>query len=144
MRIETARIRLLLYEIKENAYDLEKALAEYTDTEIISNKAIIKSIKYTLVELSEAMSLVLQHILAKKYGQPVKGYIDTIRKASELKIISDNLAQKLKPFFDFRNSLIHRYWMVNNEILIENCRNGHKDFYGFIDEIENFLGKENV
>lgn len=139
MKIDKERIKLLLYEIKENAIDLEKMLAEHTDAEISSDTALIKAIKYTLIEVAEAISLVLQHILAKEFGQPVKGYVETILRASELKIISENLSNRLKPFFDFRNSLIHRYWTVKDETLIKNCREGYRDFSVFIEDIENFL-----
>ncbi len=139
MKIDKERIKPLLYEIKENAIDLEKMLAEHTDAEIISDTALIKAIKYTLIEVAEAISLVLQHILAKEFGQPVKGYVETILRASELKIISEDLSNRLKPFFDFRNSLIHRYWTVKDETLIKNCREGYRDFSVFIEDIENFL-----
>lgn len=142
MRLDRERIKKLLYEIKEDSIDLNLILANSTDEELIADKTKIKAIKYILVEISEAISLVLQHILAKKYGQPVKGYIDTIKKASNLKIISEPLSQRLKPFFDFRNSLIHRYWTVKDDILIKNCREGCTDFQKFIDEIEGFLKKE--
>lgn len=141
MKADKERIKFLLYEVKENTLDLEKILKDYADAEIVSDKTTIKVIKYTLIELSEGISLVLQHILSKEYGQPVKGYIDTIKKAADLNIITNNLSQRLKPFFDFRNSLIHRYWIVENEKLIQNCREGYQDFYRFIEEIEGFMEK---
>jgi uncharacterized protein YutE (UPF0331/DUF86 family) len=44
------------------------------------------------------------------------------------------------PFFDFRNTLIHRYWDVKDELLIENLKNNYKNFYEFIDIIrERFI-----
>jgi uncharacterized protein YutE (UPF0331/DUF86 family) len=43
-------------------------------------------------------------------------------------------------FFDFRNTLIHRYWDVKDELLIENLKNNYKNFYEFIDIIrESFI-----
>jgi uncharacterized protein YutE (UPF0331/DUF86 family) len=141
MKLDRERIKHLLYEIKEDALDLENTLTNFSDEKIIADKTKIKSIKYTLVEISEAISLALQHIIAKRYGQPVKGYVDTVIKASNLKIISEDLSQKLKPFLDFRNSLIHRYWSIDNETLIQNCRKGYMDFYRFIAEIEEFVKK---
>ena len=69
----------------------------------------LKAAKYILIELAEAMSNTLQHILAKQKGIAVSGYIDTIVKGRKEGIISEGLFEKLKPFFDFRNSLVHRY-----------------------------------
>jgi uncharacterized protein YutE (UPF0331/DUF86 family) len=49
------------------------------------------------------------------------------------------LFQRLKPFFDFRNSLIHRYWIVDDLRLIANLQSGKDDFDRFLDEIETFI-----
>lgn len=100
---------------------------------------IFKAVKYMLVEIAEAMSNILQHILAQDKGIPVSGYIETILKARESKIISESTFKNLKPFFDFRNSLIHRYWQIDDNILFKNLMAGLKDFNKFIKEIENIL-----
>ncbi len=44
--------------------------------------------------------------------------------------------KNLKPFFDFRNSLIHRYWIADDAIFINNLSEGKGDFLVFCDEIE--------
>jgi uncharacterized protein YutE (UPF0331/DUF86 family) len=106
MNIEKKRITQYLQDILSNTRDIEKLVKEYSDDEIICNKHLLKSLKYSLLEMSEAMSLVLQHILAKQHGIPVKGYIDTIKKASDYNIIPQELSASLKPFFDFRNALV--------------------------------------
>ena len=87
------------------------------------------------------MSNTIQHILAKEMGTAVAGYIDTVVKAHDNGIISDDLFQRLKPFFDFRNSLIHRYWIIDDERLIVNIQSGRNDFDRFLEEIENYILK---
>lgn len=139
MKANKARIKKYLYDILSNARDIESLLKEHSDVEILNNKHLIKSIKYSLVEISEAMSLTLQHILAKQYGIPVKGYIDTIKKASDAGIIPPHLSLSLKPFFDFRNFLVHRYWAIDDEKFLNNCRTGCKDFLAFVEATERFL-----
>lgn len=139
MKADKTRITKYLYDILSNVRDIESILKEHNGVEILNNRHLLKSIKYSLVEISEAMSLVLQHILAKQYGLPVKGYIDTIKKASDAGIISSQLSLSLKPFFDFRNSLVHRYWIIDDEKLLNNCKTGVKDFLSFIETIERFL-----
>jgi len=42
----------------------------------------------------------------------------------------------LKPFFDFRNSLVHRYWTIDDSKLIGNILDGRADFIRFVEEIE--------
>lgn len=140
MNIDKKRVTQYLHDIISNTRDIEKLLKEYSDDEIICNKHLLKSLKYSLLEMSEAMSLVLQHILAKQLGIPVKGYIDTIKRAAEYNIISQGLSTSLKPFFDFRNALVHRYWTIDDKILLNNCKLGLKDFFAFIETIERLLG----
>lgn len=91
------------------------------------------------MNLAEAMSNCLQHLLAKKKGIAVSGYIDTIAKGYKERIISERLFQKLKPFFDFRNSPVHRYWTIDDEKLIDNIKAGLNDFDHFVDETEAYL-----
>jgi uncharacterized protein YutE (UPF0331/DUF86 family) len=41
----------------------------------------------------------------------------------------------------FRNSLIHRYWSIDDDRLIENIKNGRDDFDRFVEEIEAYLAE---
>ncbi|MCJ7772207.1 MAG: DUF86 domain-containing protein, partial [Desulfobacterales bacterium] len=82
-----------------------------------------------------------QHILAKEKGIAVSGYIDTVAKGYDHGILSQDLYQRLKPFFDFRNSLIHRYWLIDDRRLSDNIKTGRNDFERFIEEIEAYMEK---
>ncbi len=81
------------------------------------------------------MANTLQHLPAKDKGIPVTGYKETITQSGEKGIISGELSNKLKPFFDFRNSLIHRYWYISDEQLLLLIRE-KGDFINFIYAIE--------
>jgi uncharacterized protein YutE (UPF0331/DUF86 family) len=135
MRIDSKRLKQYLVEITRNSYELKKIVEKGMTPESIE----LKAAKYILIELAEAMSNCLQHLLARQRGIAVSGYIDTIAKGRKEGIISEDIFQKLKPFFDFRNSLIHRYWAVDDEKLIENIKDGIDDFERFTDEIETYM-----
>jgi len=77
--------------------------------------------------------------LFKHFGSAVKGYVDTIKKGFEKGLVSEDVYNTLKPFFDFRNSLIHRYWIIDDMTFLQNLKLGYKDFFRFCEEIENFL-----
>lgn len=139
MNIDRKRINQYLYEIKENTDDIKYILNSSKKEDILNNKNLPKALKFSLIEISEAMSLVLQRVLAKEYGTPVKGYIDTIKKAHEKKIMDIELYNALKPFFDFRNTLIHRYREVDNTLLLKNLKMNYRKFYEFIDIITDWL-----
>jgi uncharacterized protein YutE (UPF0331/DUF86 family) len=139
MRIDIKRLRQYLTEIIRNSQELKRIVEQGALT---PDSIELKAAKYLLIELAEAMSNCLQHLLAKQKGIAVSGYIDTIAKGYKEGILSEGLFQKLKPFFDFRNSLIHRYWTVNDEKLIEKIIAGLNDFDQFVDETEMYLSSQ--
>jgi len=85
------------------------------------------------------MANILQHILAKDMGEPVTGYVETIIRAGQTNILPEPLSKKIKPFFDFRNSLIHRYWFISDDKLLSLVRENKSDFNSFIEAIENYI-----
>jgi len=136
MKTDPIRIKSYFAEIRKNSSELNQLIAQ---NELRAESLPLKAAKYLLIELAEAMSNTIQHILAKEKGVAVSGYIDSVVKAHQHGLISADMFQRLKPFFDFRNSLIHRYWSIDDDRLIENIKNGRDDFDRFVEEIEAYL-----
>jgi uncharacterized protein YutE (UPF0331/DUF86 family) len=136
MSLDIIRIKKYLQEITRGSAELKTLVRE---NQLKPGSVPLKAAKYLLIELAEGLSNTLQHILAKEKGVPVSGYLDTIVKGFEQGIISESLFNKLKPFLEFRNTLIHRYWIVDDSRLIENILQGQNDFSMFVSEIENYL-----
>ena len=139
MKTDPVRIKSYLAEIRRNALDL---CALIDQNELVPDSLPMKAAKYILIELAEAMSNTIQHILAKEKGVAVSGYIDAVVKGHEQGILSEDLFHRLKPFFDFRNSLIHRYWSLDDDRLIENIKSGRNDFNCFIEEVESYMARQ--
>jgi len=139
MKIDREKIQRYLLEIKARHYEIEDLLRGNTDPEILGKPWVLKGLKYTLIEIAEAMANTLQHILARERGEPLAGYVETILRAGETGLLSENLSKRLRPFFDFRNSLIHRYWYISDEKLLSMVREEKDDFLSFIDSIEEHL-----
>lgn len=123
---------------KRNSLALNQLIDE---NELAPESVALKAAKYMLIELAEGMSNVIQQILAKEKGVATSGYIDAINKAHLHGMVSDALFQRLKPFFDFRNSLIHRYWTIDDPQLIGNIVAGRQDFEQFVQEIDAYITK---
>lgn len=122
MKADPIRIKSYIAEIRKNSSELNKLIDQ---NELKAESLPLKAAKYLLIELAEAMSNTIQHILAKEKGVAVSGYIDSVLKAHQNGFISADMFQRLKPFFDFRNSLIHRYWSIDDDRLIENINTGN-------------------
>jgi len=138
MKTDPIRIKSYFAEIRKNSLELNQLIAQ---NQLRAESLPLKAAKYLLIELAEAMSNTIQHILAKEKGVAVSGYIDSVVKAHQHGLISADMFQRLKPFFDFRNSLIHRYWSIDDDRLIENIKNGRDDFDRFVEEIEAYLAE---
>lgn len=144
MKTNLHRIQALLYDIKRNSLELESLLSRNEDYSILKDQIILKAIKYIIIEIAEAIANILQHILARGMGRPVAGYLDTLLKAKENGIISSQLFLTLKPFFEFRNALVHRYWNIDDNLFLKNLRSGYKDFQVFVEEIEKQIEKDRL
>lgn len=141
MKIDVEKIQRYLLEIKARHHEIDILLMKCSDTEILGEPWVLKGLKYTLIEIAEAMANTLQHILAKDMGEPVTGYVETIIRSGETNILPESLTMKIKPFFDFRNSLNHRYWFISDEKLLSLIRENKADFLSFIEAIENYIQK---
>jgi uncharacterized protein YutE (UPF0331/DUF86 family) len=144
MNIDKERINRYLLEIRARHREITALLSENTDEAILQDAWRLKGLKYALIEVAEAMANVLQHILAKDMGEPVTGYTETVIRAGELRILPDELSKKLKPFFDFRNSLIHRYWIISDSKLLSLVRENSSDFDAFIHAIQAYASTQAV
>ena len=139
MKIDRERLQNYLLDIQSRTKETEKLLEKYSNNEILSDNWRVRGLKYLMVEIAEIMANTLTHILTRDRGESVSGYVETIIKSGEIVIISIALSDKLKPFFDFRNSIIHRYWIISDDMLLELVRKNYKDFLNFIEEIEKYL-----
>ena len=74
MKIDTIRLNKYLSDIVRSAHDLKMIVEQNT---LLPESIELKAAKYILIELAEAMSNTLQHILAKQKGIAVSGYTDT-------------------------------------------------------------------
>jgi len=139
---------------EKNEDRLAKNLADILDIKIqianvispgkepfLTDKKNPLAVKYLLIEAVEAITDVCQHLLAKTKGVACSGYIDCIVKAGEHGIIAPPLTNKLRRLADLRNSLIHRYWIINDEQLFEQCSANIDDFQVFSEQINAFIAR---
>jgi uncharacterized protein YutE (UPF0331/DUF86 family) len=133
-QVDKNRIDKYLAQIAEEAVDITEVLTQ-SDEEIIASSRQIKSCKYSVIVISEAMASILQHILAKRFKTAIDGYTEAFMKSRQFGVISEDLANRLQPFIRFRNMLVHQYWRVDDSKFIADLRSGLDDFKAFIREI---------
>jgi len=80
VKLDKRRIEKYLDEIAAETLDVKKILEKAND-EILKNKHLLKSLKYSTIVIAEAIASALQHILAKKHNTVVDGYMDVFTKS---------------------------------------------------------------
>jgi len=95
MKIDTEKIQRYLLEIKARHHEIKELLSQSSDAELLKDPWVLKGLKYTLVEIAEALANILQHILAKEMGEPVTGYVETVIQAGETNILPNHLSEKI-------------------------------------------------
>ena len=116
----------------------EKVVSVDKET-FLSDKRNSLSLKYLLIEAVEAITEVCQHILAKTKGLACDGYVDCIVKARDNGIITPELSNKLRRLADLRNTLIHRYWIIDDEELFTVSKSNIGDLNDFVEQIDAFV-----
>jgi uncharacterized protein YutE (UPF0331/DUF86 family) len=134
------RISKGLADVLEAKSEMQKILSAGKET-FLSDKKSSLALRYLLIEAVEAITDVSQHLLAKSKGVACSGYVDCIVKAGERGVIKADLSNKLRKLADLRNSLIHRYWVINDEELFTQCGANADDFSEFAAQIRDFLAK---
>jgi uncharacterized protein YutE (UPF0331/DUF86 family) len=132
--VDKDRIEKYLAEIAAESKNLQDIL-QLPDESIVKEPNTIRSMKYSIIVIAEAMASALQHILAKSHNVVVEGYTDVFKKSKNFHLVSDELLSRLQPFIGFRNMLVHQYWRVEDQRFIKNLRDGIKDFQSFVKEI---------
>lgn len=130
MQINHDRIEKYLNDIASEVDDTNSILSR-PDEQILGDRHLLKSLKYSVVVIAEAISGVLQHILAKRHNVAIGGYVEAFVKSREYRIVPEDLIERLLPFSRFRNMLVHQYWKVDDRVFLENIRAGIEDFQSF-------------
>lgn len=134
MALDINRIEEYLNDITTEIYDVISVL-DQADEQVLQDRHLIKSLKYSTIVIAEAIGSLFQHILAKKHSVAVRGYTEAFVKAKEYRIVSPELIERLLPFARFRNMLVHQYWRVKDQLFLKNIREGLQDFDIFVKKI---------
>jgi len=122
--------------LKELAEISPKSMGEY---KTIEKKRACERLLHIAVEcVIDVCGIIVTN---KRLGLPGSEE-DLFRKLEEGKVISSDLAGKLRLMRGFRNIIVHRYGSVDDELVFEVLRKGPADFVDFKSEILEFLKGE--
>ncbi len=138
--LNTDRVAKNISDILNIKTEIKKIISVGKENFFLDKKNSL-ALKYLLIETVEAITDTCQHLLAKTKGIICDGYVDCIVKAGENGIIKPVLSNKLRKLADLRNSLIHRYWIINDDELFVQCSSNIDDLSDFSVQVNAFISK---
>ena len=134
MAIDIEKIKQRITEIKENIEKIKK-YSSIPEDEFWEDERNILSIKHLLLESIEACGNICVHILAKKIFKASSSFAECFENLYKSKVIDKDLSDKLIKMARFRNVLVHRYWKINDQKILDYAKNNLGDFNQFLKAI---------
>ncbi|NLY75280.1 MAG: DUF86 domain-containing protein [Firmicutes bacterium] len=119
--------------------------AEKTREEFLADKTLIAATESYLRRILESIFDIGRHILAKSgrvdLAQEYKGIAKGL---GELKVVDQDLSEKLVQMAGYRNRLVHLYNLVTDEELYHIIKNDLGDIRDFIKSVSDYVAIHNL
>jgi uncharacterized protein YutE (UPF0331/DUF86 family) len=138
MEIDKEKIKQRFSEINESLKEIQR-LVSVDDKEFWLKKENIAAVKYYLLQAIESVGSVCVHIAAKKFNKGISVFGECFEVLFKEGFMQEDLSEKLRKMAKFRNKLIHRYWEIEDEKILEYSRKDLGDFNEFIKAVDKIL-----
>ncbi len=138
MELDKDKIKQRFSEINEAITEAGR-LANSSDNEFWSKKENIAALKYYLLQAIEATGGICVHIAAKKFNKGISSFGECFEILEKNENLNKQLTFQLQKMVKFRNKLIHRYWEIDDNQVLEYARNNLNDFNNFMKFIDSLL-----
>lgn len=136
--IDKEKIKQRFSEINESLSEIQR-LTALNDKDFWAKKENIAAVKYYLLQAIEAVGSICVHIAAKRFNKGVSVFGECFEILGKEKFLPEDLVSRLRKMVKFRNKLMHRYWEIDDENILEYARKDLKDFNDFMKEIGKLL-----
>jgi uncharacterized protein YutE (UPF0331/DUF86 family) len=133
--VNAEEIRHRLSEIKEALEFLkssQKEIAENRDRYLLG--------RYFLQIMLEAVFTIGNQVIANGGFRKPGSYKDILTVLKDNNIIGEDLLIKISPFAELRNRLVHTYWKISQDELLEICKN-LSPFEDYVKIIVDYISK---
>jgi len=131
----------LLSRIEDHVQKLA-LLAALPKEQYLADFTKIESAKHLLQVSVQSCLDISSHIVAAQGFRRPDNYADTFAVLCENGIIPIDFLQRLRNMAGFRNRLVHLYWDVDNEGLLDILRNDLGDFEVFARYIASYVRRQ--
>lgn len=119
--VDEDRLRRLLSRIEEGQAQLDR-LAAMERATLGGDRDRLASVKYHFVVTIEACVDIAHHLIASERLRAPRDNADSFGALQEAGLVEEALARKLALAVRFRNRLVHVYWDVDDELVLDYLR----------------------
>ena len=121
--------------------DKLKPIADSTFEEYVSDFYKKTSTERLIQMIVECASDINSHVVLESGQRPPEDYTSSFIRAAEVKLITYELANKLKGSGGMRNIIVHEYMDIDDRKIYETLPIALSDFKEYIRQVDDFLDK---
>jgi uncharacterized protein YutE (UPF0331/DUF86 family) len=133
VRRKLARLNMYLEKLKP--------IADSTYKEYISDFYKKTSAERMIQLIVECASDINTHVILESGERPPENYSSSFIKAAEVKLINNELANKLKGSGGMRNIIVHEYMEIDDKKVYEVIPTAISDYKEYIRQVYDFLDR---
>ncbi len=99
----------------------------------------IATVKLAFIQMLPDAADLCNHLSVRLASRAPTSYPECFEILGEAGILPNNLAESLVKMMRFRNLLIHRYWDVDDERVLEYARHQTTDIEAFLEAVRQTL-----
>jgi uncharacterized protein YutE (UPF0331/DUF86 family) len=138
-RVNAELIRTKATAIRRNIERITR-LASLPDEQFWSDERNIETLKLWLIELVQDAADLCNHLAARLAHQVPLSYPECFEVLGDEGILEKSLADSLRTLARFRNLLVHRYWDVDDQRVLQIARTQLGDLEQFLEAVGRVTG----
>jgi uncharacterized protein YutE (UPF0331/DUF86 family) len=138
-RVNAELIRTKATAIRRNIERITR-LASLPDEQFWSDERNIETLKLWLIELVQDAADLCNHLAARLAHQVPLSYPECFEVLGDEGILEKSLADSLRAMARFRNLLVHRYWDVDDQRVLQIARTQLGDLEQFLEAVGRVTG----
>jgi len=141
LNVNIERLRILATSLRGNLQKIRR-YANLPDDEFWRDERNIMAVKLLLIQAIEDAASICAHLLARLGGQAAAGYPDCFERLQQLGVVEAELSKRLALMARFRNLLVHQYWEVDDQRVLQFARHDVADLEDFLRAVGEFLNTQ--
>jgi len=137
--VETLKTKALA--IRENVSKV-KQYAGLSDEQFWADERNLLSVKLLMIQIIEDAIAICSHLMARRGGQGPSSYPECFSGLQRLGVLDAALAERLMAMARFRNLLVHRYWQIDDQRVLQLAQKDIDDLEAYLLAIGAYLSRK--